>query len=109
MNEDQKRIKLLEILGWTDLKRVGAAMRGTSPKGQKNALAPNPFKNLNVTDQIETVIEGSINCLDYIGKIKDQILKDAGLPIAGFCGPFRVVRATAKQRSEAIGELLGLW
>lgn len=58
-----KREKLLEILGWTNLNRdskLGGyrALRGTSPQGVKNQVAPNPLKNLNAIHEIESHLYG---------------------------------------------------
>ena len=53
MSEEEKRIKILEFLGWSDFTRhskMGTfmALRGTSPDGKKEQLAPNPLKNHNL-------------------------------------------------------------
>jgi len=52
MDSERKRIKILEFLGWTELTRKSKlggfmALRGTSPEGKPNQIAPNPILNLN--------------------------------------------------------------
>ena len=54
MTKEEKRIKILELIGWTDLKRANfGSLRGTNPDGYKNIIAPNPFMNLNVIQHIK--------------------------------------------------------
>jgi hypothetical protein len=49
MTKEEQRIAILEYLGWTDLKKINfGALRGTSPDGGKNVIAPNPLTNSNV-------------------------------------------------------------
>lgn len=60
LSDDELRIKVLELIGWTNFSRTGrrgedgpqGALRGTSPDGKPNRIAPNPVKNLNAIHDI---------------------------------------------------------
>lgn len=54
--EDQKRIKLLEYFGWTNLKREQYALKGTSPFGEERKIPPNPLRSLDVVHWMELEI-----------------------------------------------------
>lgn len=58
MNKENQRIAFLQHLGWTELNRDSKlgnyrALRGISPSGVKNQIAPNPLTNLNVIHEAE--------------------------------------------------------
>jgi len=58
MKPEDQRIAFLEYLGWTDLNRDSKlgnyrALRGTSPEGKKDQIAPNPLKDLNIIHKAE--------------------------------------------------------
>lgn len=58
MTKEEQRIKILEFLGWTDLKRINfGCLRGTNPEGYKNSIAPNPLKNLHAIKQATKRLE----------------------------------------------------
>jgi len=51
-NQEEARVKILEFMGWSDLNRdskLGGfrALRGVSPEGIPNQVAPNPLTDLN--------------------------------------------------------------
>lgn len=75
MTKEEKRIKILEFLGWTDLKKINfGALRGTSPEGIKNLIAPNPLTNLNAIADAEKktgmqTTESSIDYFDNLNRI----------------------------------------
>lgn len=61
MKPEDQRIASLEYLGWTDLNRDSKlgnyrALRGTSPDGKKDQIAPNPLKDLNIIHEAERVL-----------------------------------------------------
>lgn len=61
MDNDKQRIAFLQYLGWTELNRDSKlgnyrALRGTSPEGKKNQIAPNPLKDLNIIHNAEKVL-----------------------------------------------------
>jgi hypothetical protein len=75
MTKEEKRIKILELLGWTNLKKTNfGALRGTCPKGMKNSIAPNPLKNLNVIQEVKiktiTTLELRVK---WIGHLRDIV------------------------------------
>ena len=75
MTKEEQRIKVLECLGWTKLKKINfGALRGTSPKGEKNSIAPNPLTNLNIIQEIKiktiTTLELRVK---WINNLKDIV------------------------------------
>lgn len=69
MKSEDQRIAFLQYLGWTDLIRDSKlgnyrALRGTSPEGKKNQIAPNPLTNLNVIHEArKTLITINDRCM----------------------------------------------
>lgn len=102
MTKENQRIEFLQHLGWTDLNRDSKlgnyrALRGTSPSGVKNQIAPNPLKNLNVIHEAEKLLDEQ----QWMGYT--SILWKT-------CGDIRQdVCATAEQRLEAYLKTLNLW
>lgn len=63
----EKRIKLLEFMGWTDFNHNGNCLRGTDKDGRKNQHCPNPFTNLNYVREMLLALtpekRGTFTCM----------------------------------------------
>ncbi len=71
MKPEDQRIAFLEYLGWTNLNRDSKlgnyrALRGTSPEGKKDQIAPNPLVDLNIIYNVYNISETALQTLWYI-------------------------------------------
>jgi hypothetical protein len=91
MTKAEQRIKILEYLGWTNLKKINfGALRGTSPDGSKNVIAPNPLTNSNAMREALKQLP-SDKLITYT-RVLIQMAVDRG---------FHHLLATAEQQAEA--------
>ncbi len=91
LTEEQKRIKLAEWVGWVldDVWLVSPY----EPNSTYNCI-PNYFHDLNAVAKLEEKMDD-----DQLNRMVQELYKL----------PCRFWRASASQRSEAIGVTLGLW
>lgn len=85
MNNETIRTAILEFIGWTDLTRKGKfgeiALRGTSPEGKENQIAPNPVSSLDALHEIEARIARGPFCGSYYERYENAIY-EGGLALA---------------------------
>jgi hypothetical protein len=101
MKPEEQRIAFLEYLGWTKLNRDSKlgnfrALRGISPDGKTNQVAPNPLLDLNVMHEAEN---NNLKCdqLDlYYCNLRD-------------CCDTTTWFASASERLEAFLKTVELW
>lgn len=105
MTIDEKRIKILEYLGWTEVKRKGGCLRGIDPDGVKDRIPPNHFTNLNAMYELEQLGTGNF-VIEYERELIEVMIHDPEQPTARL--PF-LWMATAEQRAEAFAKTLELW
>ena len=79
MSKEEQRIWILTFLGWKDLHRDSKlnnfrALRGVSPCGKENQIAPNPFNNLNVVREAELLLikKGGMPTYEYYLEANSQ-------------------------------------
>lgn len=113
MTKENQRIAFLQHLGWTDLNRDSKlgnyrALRGTSPSGVKNQIAPNPLKNLNVIHDVYNESDVATQTLWYINLLNvvknrccENINRDSLKILA--------INASPTERLEAYLKTLNLW
>lgn len=103
MTQSEKRVRILEWQGWTELSTAGRrgadgpviVMRGTNPSGEKNQIPPNHFTNLNAMAEAENRLHTSSLQQTYAELLQKQIRW--------------ICYASASQRAEAFGLTLNLW
>jgi hypothetical protein len=104
MKPKEQRIAILEFLGWTDLKKINfGALRGTSPTGEKNSIAPNPLTNLNIIHKVEEKIPSNLRAR-YWSII--CVLNSGKISLHGY---FYSTHVSAAQKCEAILKTLDKW
>lgn len=115
MSPDEMRVKILTLLGWTNLTRSGrrgsdgpmGALRGTTPDGKPNQVSPNPTVNLNSCHEMEgTIYPNFETASDDELRTWMTYRKNLGKATFADCQEGagldeRLIRATALQRCEA--------
>lgn len=109
MDEDAQRIAILSSMGWSELKRTGrrgddgplGALRGTSPDGKRDQIAPNPLTNLNAIHEAEEWLVANT-------RLAWQYYLNLGRNGGNF-HQWSKIHATAPQRCEAFLRTLNLW
>jgi hypothetical protein len=108
MTQEEKRIKLAEVAGFTDIMLpMGFHQQMSDEKskqcgGKWRFEIPNYFNDLNAVHELEEKLDDSQKML-YVAKLS-QILSPSKFPQS-----FRILHATAEQRCEALGLTLNLW
>ena len=94
MNQQEKRIKIAEVCGWSDIHERGNRILGTcsKPEWREDSPIPDYFNDLNACHEAEI-------CLLKTAKLEEEY----------YFGIDRNPFATAQQRAEALGKTLGLW
>jgi hypothetical protein len=116
MTQEEKRIKLAEAAGFTDIMLpMGFHQQMSDEKskecgGRWRFEIPNYFEDLNAVHELENIIKDHPKWIKMLAKVI------AGVPDATRAGGTKVfvdnsilARATAAERCEAIGKTLGLW
>jgi hypothetical protein len=105
MTTEEKRIKILEHLGWTELKRGEFCLRGTTPNGEKRVIPPNYFKSLDSMRKLELTMWNEEELVEeYQEKIEYLYLR-----AVGYQGCSYWWMCNASTRAEAYGLVMGLW
>lgn len=132
MNHEDQRIAFLEYFGWTDLNRESRignyrALRGTSPEGVKNQIAPNPLRDLNVINRAERFLyKNSLSPVNKNGLVApwrdemktawtvyiyhlDRVVNSCRSKYPTHYDRWALAHASAEDRLEAFLKTLGLW
>src|SRR5574343_656775 len=121
MTQEEKNFKLVEILGWKNIKD-GELPKGypqyshwRPPSGYKQSereqresvlpYPPNCFKDLNVIHELENYL---LNRGDDWGLYCDNLL-DIIVKTYGYQGAEMLIHSSSSQRAEALGKTLKLW
>jgi hypothetical protein len=113
MKPEEQRIAFLQYLGWTELNRDSKlgnfrALRGTSPDGKTNQVAPNPLLDLNVIHEVEKQFSLPI-LVKYSANLKSILVRDrldtgTGEEVWASC-----INAKPIQKLEAFLKTVDLW
>ena len=113
MTLEEQRIKLLEFLGWKDLKKIQLnALRGTSPERNKNTIAPNPLRSLNAIQILkENIVKDLKTRVKWIGILRDIVSRrmpknKVGSPMTS---DIDLHFATCEEHVEALLRTIGKW
>lgn len=100
MTQQEKRIKIAETCGWTDITDDGMGTIGTDPQDGRREDIPDYFYDLNACHDMEKVVlENAGSWVRYVKEIKVQS-NLVGLPH---------FHLPAAQRAEAFVETFKLW
>lgn len=121
MNQEQKRIRIAESRGWTDVRRTrmfgcGLVLRGFEhfknagvPVSTRENI-PDYFGDLNACHELENTL--TEEQFDMFQKGLANLVDGAPFELYRHwsdVGGFRTVSAEAALRAEAYGKTLGLW
>lgn len=112
MNEEQQRIAILTVMGWTELSRTGrrgedgpvGALRGTDPLGRKGRYAPNPPNSLDACADMEKWLRGTDEQF-----YNDPFIHKRWMEYQNYLIHIAGVSATAAQRTESFLRAIGRW
>ena len=114
MTQEQKRIKIAEACGWTAISNYGDGIIKGFPKGlptpynTHRSTVPNYFSDLNAMHEVERLVTNNIR---YCRALLEVVLPETKGIIVGLNAGYgmSLLHATAAQRAEAFGIILGLW
>lgn len=112
LTEDEKRIKIAEHLGWTDMSSQNHQVTdatfpyGRPPTGEFYSVPPDYFHDLNAMHEAECGINENCQAI-----YEAELYRVCGVnPQTIFAkDTFKMFCATAAQRAEAFGKALNLW
>ena len=113
MKSEAQRIAFLQYLGWTELNRDSKlgnyrALRGVSPDGKPNQIAPNPLLNLNIIHEAENTFTLS-QLVKYASNLESIAIRGR----FDICSEREVwascINATSAQKLEAFLITVELW
>ena len=120
MTEEEKRIKLAVAEGWTFVMTVVPYIRSepfhdwTDPEGKHYGISgpaiPDYFYSIEAVRRAEMKLIDEDRVPDWVANLVDIVV-----PAPGWSGTGRIrsaeacLRATGKQRIEALGQTLHLW
>jgi hypothetical protein len=117
MTQEEKRIKLAEAAGWTEISDWKAAgINGKHPTESWVEVIPDYFNDLNAVHELEKALTNeqartyAYALYDLANGFKfDGVHGTPDIFEASMDGVAGMVRATAAQRAEAIGLTLSFW